>query len=809
MKKIFTLLAMLISLGLTSEIIATNLQVASSATGFTSIDGKGVATFVVKSPIAQSCDLSFLMMPGEYEDGSFTSVTLKVNGVTLPNPITFNTYGWQSANTTGNSVSLNQGNNTVQFISGGSDVPMIRNLRLKSLDIEKYYSNIMCEDTSNVTYISNLYSNSILKQRYSGRPPVRPGVNIGVEYYNTFLLPIEYTQGDRATFYAPSNTATVDFNMYLFHEDPILFSESDTCNGNRYLFYETTIPRSGTYYLLLEAKNNNECGGVTIVVNNNTTYRNSFVSNKTFEVKKEDTLSYVFVSNTYLPYNMFTTNLKSSDVYHDADSYLYLKHEIAPQKEIVVAYNDNYLEPSGFRWGANARIRTPLRDRGRYELGLFSMYPYSYFTPDICDVYHSYWNSIDTIKYYADSFSNKFPNLIYEDAIESDINGIYNCIAYSAGITYTPVYYPNSSFETQLEWLDRFYNNETVINHLTNSSFSRPMGSIKYIRCDYDNINSVIDIWGKRDSLGNISVTHASINNPKDGYQHGYDWESKDGDLGPRFFHPREALSGGVFGSIVARYQPLNENDNRTRGKSIYEAIADDEIKIEDVVIIDKELQHLDSIISEFSIKEVEKFNNLYVKWKYFVNLEYLNQNFAYCTNDSTYTKLLDYIKEKPNLRFMAYKKFVENDIYASILIRDISNVENSKEIEIWHQIMQEQAESNIKRTYTGNINLFIKTMLQNEGVETLPETGKTRSNENDINIISNNEGVTVSIGLEKTSKCIVKAINLQTSQQTILQPESIHQAGEIVCQYFLTSGAYIIVVVIDGNINAQKVIVK
>ena len=62
MKKIFTLLALLISLGLTSEIIATNNQVVAKSTGCTSINGKGVATFVVTSPQAQVCDLSFLVM---------------------------------------------------------------------------------------------------------------------------------------------------------------------------------------------------------------------------------------------------------------------------------------------------------------------------------------------------------------------------------------------------------------------------------------------------------------------------------------------------------------------------------------------------------------------------------------------------------------------------------------------------------------------------------------------------------------------------------------------------------------------------
>ena len=130
MKSIYNLLALLISLTISLEIIASNNQVSSKFTGFTTINDKRVATFVVTSPVAQTCDLSFLMMPGEYEDGSFTSVTLNVNGVILPNPITFSTYGWQSANTVGNAVTLNQGDNIIQFISGRDDVPIVNDIKI-------------------------------------------------------------------------------------------------------------------------------------------------------------------------------------------------------------------------------------------------------------------------------------------------------------------------------------------------------------------------------------------------------------------------------------------------------------------------------------------------------------------------------------------------------------------------------------------------------------------------------------------------------------------------------------------------------
>ena len=62
MKRIYTLLAALISLTISLEIVASNNQVSSKSTGFTTINDKGVATFVVTSPIAQTCDLSFLMI---------------------------------------------------------------------------------------------------------------------------------------------------------------------------------------------------------------------------------------------------------------------------------------------------------------------------------------------------------------------------------------------------------------------------------------------------------------------------------------------------------------------------------------------------------------------------------------------------------------------------------------------------------------------------------------------------------------------------------------------------------------------------
>ena len=51
--------------------------------------------------------------------------------------------------------------------------------------------------------------------------------------------------------------------------------------------------------------------------------------------------------------------------------------------------------------------------------------------------------------------------------------------------------------------------------------------------------------------------------------------------------------------------------------------------------------------------------------------------------------------------------------------------------------------------------------------------------------------------------------MNIQTSQDILLLPESVHKSGEETYRYTLMPGIYIIAVVIDGNINAKKVIVK
>ena len=806
MKKIITLLAVLISLTFSLEIIASNNQVVAKSSGFYSIYGKGVATFVVKSPVAQTCDLSFLMMPGEYVDSTYTAVTLKVNGITLPNPITFNTYGWQPANTIGNAVTLNEGDNTVQFISGRDDVPMVREVKKFDATIQNFTPSVM--SLRNNISTNQISRDEVIMDYYASRPVYRNGMEINQPYYNTFILPIGYRRGDMATFYVQSNSATVDFNMYLFATNPDIYSTSATCFAGSALNFQDSIPSDGEYYLLLEAKNNGEYGPVTIVVNNRVTYRTVFVSNTSFNVVKENDT--IHVTNKDLPYNMFTTNLRSADDSREADSFLYLKQEPEPGKEIVVAFSDNNRVVSDFDWGNNARIRTCLRDSSKYELGLCSMNP-SYYGPDTCDVYHSFWNSVDTTYCSNPSFHNRFPNLKYEDAIESDITGQYNCYSWSAGLTYIDIWMGSNTMEGVLELFDSLYLNDTIRSY--SGCIARPIESIRYIRCHPGAEDAVVDIWG---SLNNeediIDISHASIRSTIKTPKHGYDWESKDDLYGPRFFHPRYSIGGGVYDMVIASYRIHPEDLSKTNNSPeflMYNAISDGSLIIEDIVLTDEDKLLLEQNISPQTTYSIDRFETYYNQWIEYVTPLRRYSNFALFEDSVYYPQIRDYILSNPEVEYRVYKKFADGDIPAIVLMKDIASIENTKAKKVWDEIFETPLEKGVMRTTWSNANLFIKAMLQEDNDVNRKETGKVRSNENDVVVTAIKGGANIHIGLEKPSKYVIKLINYQTSQQSILLRESIHQAGIEEYQYSLNPGIYIISVEIDGNINAHKILIK
>ncbi|MBR5533028.1 MAG: hypothetical protein IKU59_06965 [Bacteroidales bacterium] len=643
------MLALLISLSLSLEIVASNLKVASKALGCSSIDGKGVATFEVTSPETQTCDLSFLIMPGEYEDGSFTSVTLKVNGTTLSSPITFNTYGWQSANTTGNAVTLNKGENTIQFISGRDDVPLVSNV--KNYIEYKPFSLKESAAQNKITTISEsssvLMSDSIYYGFYRNHP----------HFYTTYI-PLSFSEKTSLTLYAPTANdpmfgpyeSKVEYTAYIFNTD-FSYSESVSTN-NKYIHWQDSIP-AGNYYVLLEA--NNEFGYASLRINS-TLYKYSYVSSVNIDVS--------FIKEAYSViggyYNIFTTNtwVGSESMNQEADPILWLKKYRDNGPPIIVAYNDNNNTLSDFYWGKNARIRYYVSGGQyyfppRHTIFFSSANPGTFSNVEWCDVYHSKLRGESETSWNIAGF----PMLKHEDAIVSAIRNSnierYNCISWSAGITYENLWPSNSVGNNNILWFDSLYNNQPV--HSRTETFQRPSSMQRYTRSGNDSVNAVVALWGIIEPNGDTTFTHASIrNNIYDGIPHGYDWESKLG-LGVRLFHPCHALRGNDslpgYGQIVAYYRPIDENSTYSF-RTIQEQVAEEDIIVETDLLTDTDLEIINNITINIPSIQKSNFETLYNNWKLCVE-QYKNKANLWSHKEySQYTALLTCMQNIENGEF-------------------------------------------------------------------------------------------------------------------------------------------------------------
>lgn len=798
MKKFFTLLTLLISLGLTSEIIATNNQVVAKSTGCTSIDGKGVATFVVTSPQAQVCDLSFLMMPGEYTDGTFTSVTLKVNGTTLPNPITFSTYGWQSANTIGNAVTLNQGDNIVQFISERDDVPMIKGIKIGNAD--------------NVSLIFNNLATINDLDKYSFERTSTPsfintdlyyGYSLSQQYAYTSTLQLSYADSTILNIYAPTSgdpmfgpyASTIEFNLYLFNSD---FSYSETISSNnKYVSWQTQLP-AGDYTILIEAKNPGETGGVTLRLNT-TLYRYNFASNTSFYCAKHPLIhDYRFASISNYKYNIFTCNLKASNEYEEPDPILWLKKFNATTNEYeIVGVADDYTETSDFEWGKNARFNRTF-DSEEYSVLLASNNPY-YYSTDTCDIYYARLYTLP--QSYLD-----FPNLKQNDAIVSGnhFNVMdHNCVSWSARIT-NHWLWPRSNEEGDINWFDRLYDNQPV-KCVGDFTIQRDSYLPKYTRIGADSTNAVIDLWGIIDANGDTTFTHVSIKNcPQDFVPHGYDWESKLGP-DPRIFHPRYALAGISYGNVVAHYRLVNESVNT---RTLQQQVAEEDIIVETIVLTETDLEIIENVITNIPLTQETNFNTLYNNWKQIVGQYIYKANLWAHKEYPQYTALLTCMQSIENGEYLAYKKFAEGDFMAILLIQDFAYSSDDTK-DLWNTVFDNSNLGNVRRSQKSKVNLFIQNMIEEQSGIFNYASGRSFSNTDDFNVTTSSNTITINIDIEKTSTYSIEVVDLSNNYDQTVIPEIRVQAGEYEHTINVPSGNYVVAYYLNGNINSKKIRVK
>ncbi|MGC3977530.1 MAG: T9SS type A sorting domain-containing protein [Paludibacteraceae bacterium] len=200
----------------------------------------------------------------------------------------------------------------------------------------------------------------------------------------------------------------------------------------------------------------------------------------------------------------------------------------------ICAYNDDYGYNGGdWSWGLNSRIKKQI---GKTISGVLLSTYGSYNPSTTCDLYIACKNS---------NIMSYFPLLKTDDAIQSaPTSGVYNCTSWAGGITsfwfwgYTPSYYYGNP-QVWSTW-DNYFGNNPL----------RYVGATTYTSSGANSDNGVVAMW----ALSNGEITHGSVRGYANAYPHGYDWESKPGSL-MRTFHPRDALNGNSYGSIVKYYK--------------------------------------------------------------------------------------------------------------------------------------------------------------------------------------------------------------------------------------------------------------
>lgn len=760
-------------------------------------DGKGITEYNVYSEISQRCNITFLVLPVEYDNGEYTSITICINNKNISENITFSASGWQQKWTSNYTIELNKGDNVISFVSHGSDIPQIKDIQIQKdttnivLKQRKYFS----QDNNAIAFSTSTNSSNTI---------YKIGVEQNIPYAYTFTIPLYYTAGSNAYFYAPTAwdpkygtyESSVDFRLYFFFENPDSFSVSNITYNKGLQWNISNLPCTGTYYIVAEALTDT-ISDISLYIGGIGIYKHQIISNKTFApIEKNKLPNGTYPYNSY---NLFTTKERSCNSYHQADPCLWLKAVGANQTPRIISYNnDNYLI-SDFNWGKSARIKTPLSDTLSYSILLTSNYPL-YFEQDTCDLYYSKWNQYTSQESIPDTaYMTLFPHLRYCDAIDSDgcpENVVkYNCISWSAGIIYEHLPIGKCIF-----FYDSLYNNQSVT--LSNGYFQRPQHFIKYTRNGATAENSVVDLWGTISENGDTIIKHASIKTPNDGIPHGYDWESKLGAYNHRAFHPRNALRGSSYGEILYHYRLADIQNTSTRCTNFYEMVANQDIIIRTYQISTEEQEVLSSLVSQIKNKiEIDLAYNLWDK----KTKEMTFSDILSFKEIKEYHNLLKIITETPLGEYFIYNKFIEGDFKAILLINQIYH-KNKDLLSLWDSSMREKVPENIIYNQEARVIFFIKSLLRKEYNNLKNKNILAKlSNTDDFNIIAKNQEIMISFNIEKLSSFSIYVLDLQTNQMILLTKNN-NAIGEYSYKYHLPFGNYAIVYKLNGNINCKKI---
>jgi hypothetical protein len=440
--------------------------------------------------------------------------------------------------------------NFVNQLKTSSDKNSIRNDKTKRSQIE--IDNIANTEKNGKTNNSKLKSAMLPSSSYNWQ--VNPTILLNPlgNYKHMMQVPITYTYYRKLSLTAGTyrfNTApiasqsyyAVDPVMYLYKiNDPHRYSfYNDDASGYGFQSYITAsnIP-AGDYYLVIRAYSGyyatTELGRQGLV----NVYQNGYLLNS--EVPVAGYMFDVSSPNTGV-LNFFTS-------YTTGIPIIWLQDNNGKKMKFMGGQYF-YADPMDYMWWDDARMRLTKYSSETYSMMISAEGAMGFYFGN-CDAYGSCMATTGIAP------SSSFPNLKHNDAIQSaPINGLYNCTAWAGGFTDGWVWHQDNKTYLPIEhdhtnqiwntWDDYFGNNPI-----------RYGGAPTYTNDQADANNAEIALWSTNGSFS--GVTHGSVRLIANNHPHGYDWESKAGP-NYRFFHPKNALNGPVYGSIFTYYRDASK----------------------------------------------------------------------------------------------------------------------------------------------------------------------------------------------------------------------------------------------------------
>lgn len=710
-----------------------------------------------------------------------------VDGITYSQKNTGKT-GWQWDDASGSPLSLPPGLHEIRFSVDGAMIPMIEEIYLEQ-DVSNGRESIPAP-------VSNFLQNvEVLKQHAVSQDDAPSFTNkvlpnpeglynhaidttFNYSHFSTiYLAPGGYT------FTTSGSTTTRALSIFTPDYTGSWSAANGGAGGESFIYVSVA---TGGYYNIMLRSLTGSTGTTNIVQNGTTIINNAIIGGR----------SYAMTASKTGALNFFTCKLTGSA----ADTRMIVSTYAASS---VLGYNDDYYNlNSDFNWGRSSRVKTNTTTPIQYGF----VCAYSPTSTGVCDIYLGNANSY---AYYS------FENLDADDCIQTGAySDTYNCISWSGGIT--------SSWTWPLEFSSPWYNSDSLkaFDNFYANIPQRYPGAWNYLRTTYSNENAIVDLWAHNGDF----YTHGSVRKPGNNHPHGYDWESKPGHL-ERSLHPRTALNGSSYGSIVRSYKHLGtyaKTANNESGRSFEtdaDAIEAGFAVADHYTFSSKGETRLHELTSKINASTASRFRTLYEAWKNtWKQNEMQSSSAMYCKN-SEYSALMNFCKENPEVaQVLICKAYLRDGVIVTYALQELTQKKYghlmTRIIEDYKSnVYNKDGRFIVSNQYLNGVR-YIDQLLPS--LEIPREETPVAAAEPLITIAPNpvSDQFTVQFNIPKAQKVSVQATSMQTRKTIILQQEKLLEAGNHqfsgrVADLAGSNGDIIVVTVITSGVTkTMKVLV-